>query len=405
MKVDTMRFIDKYAGIPLCFFGTVIRKIFIRRKKHGGWTKPKRILFIELSEMGSAILADPAMEKAKKVFGAELYFLIFKKNKPSLDLLKTVPEENIFTIDADGMGSLIADTFKFFIWARKNHIDTVIDLELFSRYSGLLAGFCGADNIAAFNNFHGEGLYKGGMVTHKIQYSPHHHIAKNFIAMVNALAADKNETPYSKQKISDSEIILKKAVIDESKRNSVAEKIKKVFNDYKTGDKLILINPNASELLPQRRWSMKKYGELIGRLLDKYDDAKILITGAPSEKNEALKLEALGGNPCRCKSFAGMLKLDELTALYDLSLIMVSNDSGPAHFASVTDMPTVVIFGPETPALYKSLGKTRPVYAALACSPCVSAANHRKTPCSDNVCLQVIEVDEVAQAVEEMISG
>ena len=54
------------------------------------------------------------------------------------------------------------------IWLRKRKIDTCIDLELFSRYSGLLAGFAGADNIVAFNNFHGEGLYKGNMVTHKV---------------------------------------------------------------------------------------------------------------------------------------------------------------------------------------------------------------------------------------------
>ena len=60
----------------------------------------------------------------------------------------------------------------------------------------------------------------------------------------------------------------------------------------------------------------------------------------------------------------------------------------PGHFAAITDMPTFVIFGPETPALYGSLGKTTPIYAGLACSPCVSASNHRKTACMDNVCLR-----------------
>jgi len=53
------------------------------------------------------------------------------------------------------------------------------------------------------------------------------------------------------------------------------------------------------------------------------------------------------------------------------------------------------LFGPETPALYGSLGNSTPIYAGLACSPCVSAGNHRKTPCSDNVCLQVIKPEMV----------
>lgn len=400
MKVDTMRFVDKYFGVPLCFIGTVIFKVFLRPEKN---VKPKNILFIELSEMGSAILVDPAMQKAKKTFDAELFFLIFKKNKPSLQLLNTVEDKNIFTINADSIVSLIKDTWKFLFWARKKKIDTVIDLELFSRYSGLLAGFAGADNIAAFNNFHGEGLYKGSMVTHKVMYNSHIHISKNFIAMVNALMSDKKEMPYSKTKIDDSETVLRKAEVSEELKEKVAEKIKNIIPEYKRGDKIVLINPNASELLPQRRWNQNKYKDLINKILEDYKDVYILITGAPNEKKEAEQLANQCGD--RCFSFAGAVKFSELIGLYELSKIMITNDSGPAHFAAVTSMPTIVIFGPETPALYSSLGKTRPVYAHLACSPCVSAANHRKTPCKDNVCLQMITVDDVFQAFKEEYNG
>ena len=74
---------------------------------------------------------------------------------------------------------------------------------------------------------------------------------------------------------------------------------------------------------------------------------------------------------------------------------MLTNDSGPGHFSAVTELRTFVLFGPETPLLYGSLGNSTPIYAGLACSPCVSAANHRKTPCTDNVCLQVITAEAV----------
>lgn len=400
MKVDTMRFVDKYFGVPLCLIGTAVFKIFLRPKKN---VKPKNILFIELSEMGSAILVDPAMQKAKKTFDADLFFLIFKKNKPSLQLLNTVEDKNIFTINADGIISLIKDTWKFLFWARKRNIDTIIDLELFSRYSGLLSGFAGADNIVAFNNFHGEGLYKGSMVTHKVLYNSHMHISKNFIAMVNALMSDKKEVPYSKTKIDDSETVLRKAEISEELKEKVAEKIKNIIPEYKRGDKIVLINPNASELLPQRRWDKNKYKDLINKILEENKDVYVLITGAPNEKKEAEQLAHQCGD--RCFSFAGEVKFSELIGLYELSKIMITNDSGPAHFAAVTSMPTIVIFGPETPALYSSLGKTRPVYSHLACSPCVSAANHRKTPCKDNVCLQLITVDDVYNAFKEEYNG
>jgi ADP-heptose:LPS heptosyltransferase len=82
---------------------------------------------------------------------------------------------------------------------------------------------------------------------------------------------------------------------------------------------------------------------------------------------------------------------------------MVTNDSGPAHFAAASGLPTIVLFGPETPHLYKPLGNARALYAGLACSPCVSAHNHRKTACTDNVCMRAITVDEVFAAVAETL--
>ena len=85
---------------------------------------------------------------------------------------------------------------------------------------------------------------------------------------------------------------------------------------------------------------------------------------------------------------------------------MVSNDSGPPHFASVTGLHSFVLFGPETPALYGALGgRSTPIYLGLACSPCVSAANHRKTPCKDNVCLQRITPEQVFETLRPRLMG
>ena len=96
MNVDTMRNIDYYAGVPLTFGATILKKTadFIMPPKP---KNAKNVLLIELSEMGSAIIVDPAMRKLKENIEGELYFVIFSKNKASLQLLGTVKEENIFT--------------------------------------------------------------------------------------------------------------------------------------------------------------------------------------------------------------------------------------------------------------------------------------------------------------------
>ena len=168
--------------------------------------------------------------------------------------------------------------------------------------------------------------------------------------------------------------------------------------------RLVLINPNASELLPQRRWMPERYVELIRRIVAEDDDLLVLVTGAPAEREEAEAMCARTGSD-RCINFAGALSLEQLPALYTLARLMVTNDSGPGHFAAVTRMPTFVLFGPETPALYGPLGNTTPIFAGLACSPCVSAANHRKTPCVDNRCLQAITVDQVFALVRPLLTA
>lgn len=392
MHVDTMRKIDYWAGVPLCFLGSLVTKIVSLIPIY---KKPRNILLVELSEMGSTILVDPAMRKLQKELSANLHFVIFKKNKPSLDLLKTVPEENIFTIREDGLVPLIVDTFKFFVWTRQKKIDTVIDLELFSRFTALLTGFSGAVNRVGFHAFYNEGLYRGSMLTHRVAYNPHMHIAKNFIALVNALIVEKKELPFSKSHISDDEIVLACATIGESSKEAMRKKVASLCPAYNPATtRLVLFNANASDLMPLRRWPKPSYIALAKRVLEAYPDVVIALTGAPAERKGLQEIpDAIGSN--RIVNFAGQTTFAELSALYEISEFMLTNDSGPGHFSAVTSMPSFVFFGPETPKLYGSLGKTTPIYAGLACSPCVSAANHRKTPCDDNVCMQVLSVDSV----------
>ncbi|QWE09161.1 glycosyltransferase family 9 protein [Polynucleobacter ibericus] len=404
ISVNTMRAIDHWVGVPLCaivspFIALIdaVKNLFSR-----GPETPKKLLFIELSEMGSAILVDPAMRNAQ-ARGAELFFLIFKSNRASLTLLNTVKPENIFTIDSSSLVGLIKDTLRFLIIARKHRIDTVIDLELFSRFTALLTGMCGARRRVGYHIFHGEGLWRGFMLTRKVHYNPHIHITKNFISLIHAAFAQKIEVPFSKIEIPDSEVRLEQAIIDPSALEKVRERIEKLAKEanihYTPGkERLILINPNASDLLPQRRWAQQRFSELIQAIHQQYPNDLILITGSPAELAYVEKVRTVA-NVKNALNFAGQVSFAELPPLYTLSDVMVTNDSGPGHFSAVTPLRTVVLFGPETPALYGSVGNSIAITANLACSPCVSAANHRKTPCHDNVCMQAITVPQVLDKV------
>lgn len=401
MNVDRMRAIDHHLGVPLCFLATFLVRLFGQSAPAG--TPPKKVLFIELSEMGSTILADPAMKKARALWDAELFFVIFADNRGSLDFLRTIPDGNIFTLRVDSLWHLAFDTLRFLLWTRRHGIDTAIDLELFSRFTALLTGLSGARLRAGYHRFHNEGLYRGEMLTHRVAYNPHIHIAKNFIALINALAAPKAETPYSKSFIGDEEIRITPVKIPAATRKAMADRIAGLVPGYRMDQRrIVLFNPNASEMLPQRRWPAAHFAELARLVLARWDDVVILVTGAPSERAEAQALCDAVADP-RMVNFAGESRLDQLPALYSLASLMITNDSGPGHFASVTAMPVLSLFGPETPELYGPLGPGRALTAGLACSPCVSAANHRKTACRDPVCMSAILPGRVAEAAAEFL--
>ena len=95
---------------------------------------------------------------------------------------------------------------------------------------------------------------------------------------------------------------------------------------------------------------------------------------------------------------AGYTKtVKELMVLFHFASLLVTNDGGPGHFASITPISSIILYGPETPAIYGSLGeKSVSLYHPLSCSPCLTAYNHRNSPCDgDNLCLKSILPEEV----------
>jgi ADP-heptose:LPS heptosyltransferase len=159
------------------------------------------------------------------------------------------------------------------------------------------------------------------------------------------------------------------------------------------------LNANCSDLLPLRRWPEENYIELAYRLLDARPDLAIALTGGPDEAEGAAALVNKIGHP-RCFSMAGRTSLRELLILYYVAEVMVTNDSGPAHFSSLTTMDCVTLFGPETPGLFGSRSsRAHLLWAATAFTPCVNALNNREAPSNDNSCMEKIPIDDVYETV------
>jgi ADP-heptose:LPS heptosyltransferase len=96
--------------------------------------------------------------------------------------------------------------------------------------------------------------------------------------------------------------------------------------------------------------------------------------------------------------------LADLVQLFHQAELLITNDSGPAHFASLTEIACITLFGPETSRLYGPIGpRAVNIYKDLSCSPCLTALNHRNSPCQDNKCLQEITPDEVFEHARKLL--
>lgn len=401
MNVDAMRKIDRRVGVPLCFLMSIIiwistRIRFIKKKK----PDLSRVLFIELSEMGSAIIVDPAMRKMREQGASELFFAIFEDNYKSLEILQTIPEANAFKMRSSGLFVLAIDVIRFMFWCRRHKINTVIDLELFSRFTALLCALSGARSRIGYASHHDEGLYRGNLMNFPVRYNSHVHVSVNFMSLVNT-ALGKHDNPYATTEVKPDELNLVKATINASDVQLVNEKLKTIAPSW-NGEKLVLLNVNASDLLPQRRWLPDNFAVVARHLLSEFDDILLVGTGAPKERDYVQNVVDMVDDN-RFVNSAGIFKFEELVPLYSICELMLTNDSGPAHFASVTNLKVFVIFGPETPDLYLPLGNAEPFFLGLPCSPCVSAFNHRKTSCTARPCITGISTDWVKGRLTEYL--
>lgn len=404
MKLTTQRRIDRYVGIPACFVLTALVRVldWFRPRPQRGETP--RVLFIELSEMGSTILASAAIKRLQDRYrSADHCFVIFKRNAPSLRLLGLFPNDCIFTMRDDSVGALLVDVFRFMQFCRRHRIDTAIDLELFSRISSLLALLSGATNRVGFHNYRGEGLYRGEHLTHRVHYNPYLHMAQNFLALVESLESDPSEIPQPKRAL-PLEAPPVRIGTDAEASTYVRRQLLECYPGLSREHRLVVVNHHAGNLLPLRMWPMDRFSELVQRLLA--HDPRILVVlmgiaeGAPSARD----ITAAAGDG-RCIDFVGRTRtLTDVIELFHQSELLITNDSGPAHFATLTTIKSITLFGPETPVLYGTLGEDAvALYANLACSPCLSALNHRNSPCADNVCLKAISVDRVFAEAERLL--
>ena len=394
-----MRQADRWLGLPVCFALTAVRRMIDYFDYTASREPLRRILFVKLVEQGSSVLACSAIRRAVELVGREnVYFLVFEENRFILDAMGLIPPENIIAIRTDGLIRAAVEALQAIRRIRALAINTTIDLEFFARSSAALVFLTGARYRVGFQAFGGEGPYRGDLFTHRLRFNPYLHTSQTFCMLVEALTVQGEGLPTF-----DLEPVLADDLpppfhASPSEVDQARELLKKASPGGKF-QPLILLNPNCSDMLPLRRWPIERYTELARRLVRRYPEVHVAMTGGPAEGAAVATIVGQVGSD-RCFNLAGRTTLRQLLMIYGLAEVLVTNDSGPAHFAALTPIDVVTLFGPENPRLFAARTVRNHVFwAGIACSPCVSALNGRTSPCKDNVCMQRIDVDRVFEEV------
>jgi ADP-heptose:LPS heptosyltransferase len=464
VNIDLQRWVDRWAGIPLCAAVSGLDAVMRRfRPSASRELAPRAIVVILLSEMGSLVLAHDMFARLQQRYpGAELHALLFGKNREILDLMRVMNPANVHTVDDHSLTALLASLWKVIKALRRAKVDVAIDCELFSRISSLLSFACGATVRVGFHRHTQEGLYRGSHINRRVPYNPYHHISAQFLTLASAI--DSTAVPTSKLAIRltgkpPPHVQLGSALVP-----AMQSRLAQDFPAL-AGKPLVLVYPGGG-ILPIRAWPLASYTALCEGLLadgcavaviglkDDQALARQLVgqvqTGIDQQKNASGRsegppraspapegLEPAAPNlleqvwtgdrgeacsesrPARprelhtVRSVGAIVDLtgytrsiSELLALFHVARLLVTNDGGPGQFAALTPIWTLMLFGPETPSLYAPLTPhCYSFYSAWPCSPCLTAYNHRSSYCDgDNQCLKVIAPATVLAKARECLA-
>ena len=254
------------------------------------------ILVIKHGSLGDIFLSVGAIQSIRQHYpNARLFFLTQSHYK---EILKKFTEVDV--ILEDNRGPIIQSILKIIKFVNHNQISLIIDLQNSSRtqfYNFFIKYFTKAKILSArkFSTY----------IYHQKPLGLQH-ITDNHKEQLGIIGINQYQ-------ISNLNWMIKKNKVDEKKP-------------------YVIFIPGASKTGDYKRWPSNNYGAIANYLADKNFD--IYLTGSKLDEkiiNEIIKI---------CPVAKNKIKESKIDDFYDLCLkssLIISNDTGPAHIAGLTD--------------------------------------------------------------------
>ena len=384
---------DRLIAVPLAFLFNGAARLLGRmlRRDHSVTSKNVNVIVVaKLIGMGSILQCTPLLNALKRRYPyAKLVFVTMRSNRELLLRLSSV--DKILVLDDRSLLSMAGTTVRTVAALIRLKADFYFDLEVYSGFASLLALWAATRNRLGF--YRHSVAFKKGIYTHLVYFNTRMPVRQLYLQLgrVAGIPAGQSE-------------LMGPIAVYEQERLGVSRFLAE-SPGWQPDKPYIVLNPNASDLLLERRWPVESVIEAIDRLVSSGN--QVVLMGAPNEAAFVRSLYDMLSPEVqfRVVNSAGRLKLGELLALLEGAACVLTNDTGPMHMSIAMQRPTVCLFGPANPEHYgQILPYVEIFYAQVFCSPCLYEAD--EPPCNGhNICMQRIEPHQVVEAVQRLVGA
>jgi ADP-heptose:LPS heptosyltransferase len=384
---------DRLIAVPTALlFNAIARAIGKLMKRDHSVTSVnvKKIVVAKLIGMGSILQATPLLKALKARFPqAQLTFVTMRSNQELLKRLSCIDE--MLILDDQNVFRMALTTLQTVAALVRRKADLYLDLEVYSAFSSLLALWAVTRNRIGF--YRRSAFFKKGIYTHLVYFNTRMPIRNLYLQLGRVIGVPAGQSELTGP-----------IRIDDSDRASLPGILSQT-SGWQLGKPYIVMNPNASDLLLERRWPVEHALAAVGELVTL--GHQVALIGAVNERLFVQDLHDRLAPDVREKvaNTAGSLTLGQLIALIDQASCVLTNDTGPMHIAIALRRPTVCLFGPVNPEHYgQKVPHVEIFYSQVFCSPCLHEAD--QPPCNgNNICMQRIDPHAVVKTVRRLIES
>ena len=381
---------DRLIGIPAAFLFNAFARILgeVLRRDHSATPENvKKIIVAKLIGMGSILQATPLLNALRRHYPrAKITFFTLRSNRELLERLSCVDE--ILVLDDRNVFAMAATTLRAIAAMILLRADWYFDLEVYSAFASLLALWAVTRNRIGFYRY--STAFKKGIYTHLVYFNTRMPVRYLYLQLGRVAGVPAGQSSLTGP-----------VRVDDADRESIRRLLSQSAT-WQPQAPYIVVNPNASDLLLERRWPASHSIAALERLAEL--GHQVVLMGAKNELPYVESLfDALSANArSRVVNTAGRLTLGELLALLEGAACVLTNDTGPMHMSIALQRPTVCLFGPANPEHYgQNLPQVEIFYGRVFCSPCLYEAD--EPPCNgNNICMQRIEPEPVVEAVARL---